>query len=123
MNLPLPSVGNLFLVLFIILIEVVFFVYPVFVQHDAAQLFLTLWNVIKMQMGKPELVRMVTEMDTRSFGPCHVWFPLLLEEESHSLTFVLNKILKIIPSSDLSLHLSSGRGNLDFTGFSILNHS
>ncbi|XP_010289126.1 PREDICTED: ubl carboxyl-terminal hydrolase 18 [Phaethon lepturus] len=27
-----------------------------FVQHDAAQLFLTLWNLIKRQMKKPELV-------------------------------------------------------------------
>ncbi|NXT53177.1 UBP18 hydrolase, partial [Pluvianellus socialis] len=27
-----------------------------FVQHDAAQLFLTLWNLIKQQMKKPELV-------------------------------------------------------------------
>ncbi|XP_014792763.1 PREDICTED: ubl carboxyl-terminal hydrolase 18 [Calidris pugnax] len=28
-----------------------------FVQHDAAQLFLTLWNLIKKQMRRPELVR------------------------------------------------------------------
>lgn len=108
------------MVLFIILIEAVFSVCPVFVQHDAAQLFLTVWNLIKKQMKKPELVRTVIEMN---FGPCCVWFPLLLEEESHSLTIVLNEISKIIPYLDLSLHLSNGRGNLDFISFGILNHS
>ncbi|PKK30197.1 ubiquitin specific peptidase 18 [Columba livia] len=35
-----------------------------FVQHDAAQLFLTLWNVIKMQMGKPELVEELSDLYT-----------------------------------------------------------
>ncbi|XP_071673955.1 ubl carboxyl-terminal hydrolase 18 isoform X3 [Patagioenas fasciata] len=37
-----------------------------FVQHDAAQLFLTLWNVIKMQMGKPELVEELSDLYTIS---------------------------------------------------------
>lgn len=100
----------------IILIEIVFSVCPVFVQHDAAQLFLTLWNLLKKQMKKPELVRTKTEMNTRSFGPCHMWFPLLLEEEYCSLTIGLNEILKISPYLDLSLRLSKGRGNLDFYG-------
>lgn len=50
--------GNLCSVLFMMLIEVVFSVCAVFVQHDAAQLFLTLWNLLKKQMKKPELVRM-----------------------------------------------------------------
>lgn len=35
----------------------------VFVQYDAAQLFLTLWNLLKKQIRKPELVRMVTGMN------------------------------------------------------------
>ncbi|KAM6424893.1 ubl carboxyl-terminal hydrolase 18 [Rhynochetos jubatus] len=33
-----------------------------FVQHDAAQLFLTLWNLIKRQMKKPELVEDLNNM-------------------------------------------------------------
>lgn len=90
MNLPLPSAGCL-LGAVLNTDHVVFSVCLVFVQHDAAQLFLTLWNLIKRQMKKPELVRTVTEKNTRSFGPCYV--------------------------------LSNGRGNLDFIGFNIMNHS
>ncbi|XP_074757406.1 ubl carboxyl-terminal hydrolase 18 isoform X2 [Athene noctua] len=35
-----------------------------FVQHDAAQLFLTLWNLIKRQMKKPELVEELGDLYT-----------------------------------------------------------
>ncbi|KAF1582707.1 Ubl carboxyl-terminal hydrolase 18, partial [Eudyptes moseleyi] len=35
-----------------------------FVQHDAAQLFLTLWNLIKRQMKKPELVEELSYLYT-----------------------------------------------------------
>ncbi|KAM6214100.1 ubl carboxyl-terminal hydrolase 18 isoform 1-T2 [Sarcoramphus papa] len=35
-----------------------------FVQHDAAQLFLTLWNLIKKQMKKPELVEELSDLYT-----------------------------------------------------------
>ncbi|XP_071623304.1 ubl carboxyl-terminal hydrolase 18 isoform X3 [Heliangelus exortis] len=35
-----------------------------FVTHDAAQLFLTLWNLMKMQMEKPELVKELTDLYT-----------------------------------------------------------
>ncbi|XP_054242723.1 ubl carboxyl-terminal hydrolase 18 [Indicator indicator] len=35
-----------------------------FVQHDAAQLFLTLWNLIKKQMKKPELVEELNDLYT-----------------------------------------------------------
>uniref|UniRef100_A0A6G1RDD5 Ubiquitin specific peptidase 18 n=1 Tax=Hypotaenidia okinawae TaxID=2861861 RepID=A0A6G1RDD5_9GRUI len=35
-----------------------------FVQHDAVQLFLTLWNLIKMQMKKPELVEELNDLYT-----------------------------------------------------------
>ncbi|XP_005144464.2 ubl carboxyl-terminal hydrolase 18 [Melopsittacus undulatus] len=35
-----------------------------FVQHDAAQLFLTLWNLIKRQMKKPELVEELSDLYT-----------------------------------------------------------
>ncbi|NWX20508.1 UBP18 hydrolase, partial [Aegotheles bennettii] len=35
-----------------------------FVQHDAAQLFLTLWNLIKGQMEEPELVEEVSDLYT-----------------------------------------------------------
>ncbi|XP_074441152.1 ubl carboxyl-terminal hydrolase 18 [Larus michahellis] len=35
-----------------------------FVQHDAAQLFLTLWNLIKDQMKKPELVEELSSLYT-----------------------------------------------------------
>ncbi|KFQ44059.1 Ubl carboxyl-terminal hydrolase 18, partial [Nestor notabilis] len=35
-----------------------------FVQHDAAQLFLTLWNLIKRQMNKPELVEELNDLYT-----------------------------------------------------------
>ncbi|KAM9246338.1 ubl carboxyl-terminal hydrolase 18 [Leptosomus discolor] len=35
-----------------------------FVQHDAAQLFLTLWNLIKWQMKKPELVEGLNDLYT-----------------------------------------------------------
>ncbi|NXP04405.1 UBP18 hydrolase, partial [Thinocorus orbignyianus] len=35
-----------------------------FVQHDAAQLFLTLWNLIKKQMKKPELVEKLSYLYT-----------------------------------------------------------
>ncbi|NXJ59697.1 UBP18 hydrolase, partial [Rostratula benghalensis] len=35
-----------------------------FVQHDAAQLFLTLWNLIKKQMKKPELVENLSYLYT-----------------------------------------------------------
>ncbi|NXR11871.1 UBP18 hydrolase, partial [Semnornis frantzii] len=35
-----------------------------FVQYDAAQLFLTLWNLIKMQMKNPELVKELSELYT-----------------------------------------------------------
>ncbi|XP_030336513.1 ubl carboxyl-terminal hydrolase 18 isoform X3 [Strigops habroptila] len=35
-----------------------------FVQHDAAQLFLTLWNLIKRQMKKPELVEDLNDLYT-----------------------------------------------------------
>ncbi|NXD19107.1 UBP18 hydrolase, partial [Spelaeornis formosus] len=33
-----------------------------FVQHDAAQLFLTLWNLLKKQMKKPELVEELSDL-------------------------------------------------------------
>ncbi|XP_005425375.1 ubl carboxyl-terminal hydrolase 18 [Geospiza fortis] len=33
-----------------------------FVQHDAAQLFLTLWNLLKKQMKKPELVKELRDL-------------------------------------------------------------
>ncbi|KAM6137186.1 ubl carboxyl-terminal hydrolase 18 isoform 2-T2 [Pterocles gutturalis] len=35
-----------------------------FVQHDAAQLFLTLWNLLKRQMQKPELVEELNDLYT-----------------------------------------------------------
>ncbi|XP_029896191.1 ubl carboxyl-terminal hydrolase 18 isoform X2 [Aquila chrysaetos chrysaetos] len=35
-----------------------------FVQHDAAQLFLTLWNLIKRQMKKPQLVEELNDLYT-----------------------------------------------------------
>ncbi|XP_068047953.1 ubl carboxyl-terminal hydrolase 18 isoform X1 [Anomalospiza imberbis] len=35
-----------------------------FVQHDAAQLFLTLWNLLKKQMKKPELVEELSDLYT-----------------------------------------------------------
>ncbi|NWR64173.1 UBP18 hydrolase, partial [Bucorvus abyssinicus] len=35
-----------------------------FVQHDAAQLFLTLWNLLKKQMKKPELVEELHDLYT-----------------------------------------------------------
>ncbi|XP_039563918.1 ubl carboxyl-terminal hydrolase 18 [Passer montanus] len=35
-----------------------------FVQHDAAQLFLTLWNLLKKQMKKPELVEELRDLYT-----------------------------------------------------------
>ncbi|XP_057879035.1 ubl carboxyl-terminal hydrolase 18 [Melospiza georgiana] len=35
-----------------------------FVQHDAAQLFLTLWNLLKKQMKKPELVKELRDLYT-----------------------------------------------------------
>ncbi|KAM6303486.1 LOW QUALITY PROTEIN: ubl carboxyl-terminal hydrolase 18 [Podargus strigoides] len=35
-----------------------------FMQHDAAQLFLTLWNLIKKQMEKPELVEELNDLYT-----------------------------------------------------------
>lgn len=35
-----------------------------FVQHDAAQLFLTVWNLIKKQMKKPELVEELSNLYT-----------------------------------------------------------
>ncbi|NWV00264.1 UBP18 hydrolase, partial [Upupa epops] len=35
-----------------------------FVQHDAAQLFLTLWNLIKKQMNMPELVKELDDLYT-----------------------------------------------------------
>lgn len=35
-----------------------------FVQHDAAQLFLTLWNLLKKQMKKPELVKELSDLYT-----------------------------------------------------------
>ncbi|XP_026723726.1 ubl carboxyl-terminal hydrolase 18 isoform X1 [Athene cunicularia] len=35
-----------------------------FVQHDASQLFLTLWNLIKRQMKKPELVEELGDLYT-----------------------------------------------------------
>ncbi|NXU11716.1 UBP18 hydrolase, partial [Pardalotus punctatus] len=37
-----------------------------FVQHDAAQLFLTLWNLLKEQMKKPELVEKLSDLYTIS---------------------------------------------------------
>ncbi|KAM6419247.1 ubl carboxyl-terminal hydrolase 18 [Pluvialis apricaria] len=37
-----------------------------FVQHDAAQLFLTVWNLIKKQMKKPELVEELSYLYTIS---------------------------------------------------------
>ncbi|KAM9388113.1 ubl carboxyl-terminal hydrolase 18 [Phaethornis superciliosus] len=35
-----------------------------FVTHDAAQIFLTLWNLMKMQMEEPELVKELTDLYT-----------------------------------------------------------
>ncbi|XP_075296893.1 ubl carboxyl-terminal hydrolase 18 isoform X2 [Opisthocomus hoazin] len=35
-----------------------------FVQHDAAQLFLTLWNLIKKQIKKPELIEDLSDLYT-----------------------------------------------------------
>lgn len=78
------------LALLIILIEVVFPVCPVFVQYDAAQLFLTLWNLLKKQMKNPELVRMINEVNNRPLGLCHMCFRLFLQEESDSLSIILN---------------------------------
>ncbi|OXB61490.1 hypothetical protein ASZ78_005898, partial [Callipepla squamata] len=52
------------LVLLIILIEVVFSVCPVFVQYDAAQLFLTIWNLLKKQLKNLELVGKLSDLYT-----------------------------------------------------------
>ncbi|OXB80475.1 UNVERIFIED_CONTAM: hypothetical protein H355_004308, partial [Colinus virginianus] len=52
------------LVLLIILIEVAFSVCPVFVQYDAAQLFLTIWNLLKKQLKNLELVGKLSDLYT-----------------------------------------------------------
>lgn len=78
MRQPLPRVGSMCSLLSIILIKAVFSVCPVFMQHDAAQLYLTLWNLVKMQIKDQDLVRTVSEMNSRLFSLCHMRFLLLL---------------------------------------------